>query len=353
MKIPEKLQKIMPYDPSEDIYPIKLDANESFFQLPAALRERIANAVRELPYNRYPDPAVKKVNALAAAEFGVKAEEIAAGNGSDELISILLNGFCPKGSRLLVLEPDFSMYRLYGEIYEISVLSAEKETDFTVSPEKVIEFCKAEKPAAVIFSNPCNPTGQGFTKGEILHMVESLPDTLLIIDEAYMDFWHESILDCVTQLENVFVLKTMSKAFGMASVRLGFAIANAALIQQVNKIRSPFNVNMLTQTAAEIALQDTTWVKAQLVEILQRKEELEQALEKISTQYPVVDVKKTVTNFVVLQTKYGDKIYQKLLQRGVCIRNFAQYGFLRITAGSREENQRFLSELTAVLEEGF
>lgn len=353
MNIPQKLKNISPYDPTESMYNVKLDANESFFNLSKGLREKISNKVLNVEYNRYPDPSVKITNALAAKHFNVLKEEIVSGNGSDELISVVLNAFCPKGSSIMVLEPDFSMYEFYSEIFEIKPVSLKKEDGFNITADLIIDNAKKLKPEGIIFSNPCNPAGGGIEKVDVIRIIENLPETLVIVDEAYMEFWNQSIIDNVTQYDNALVLKTMSKAFGLASIRLGFAIGNEKIISEINKVRSPFNINSLTQAVAEVVLEDTSWAIEKFDKIKNNKNDFENMLKKLLEGYSGIELQSTKTNFIIVKTNQCDIIYKKLLEQSICVRNFPKYGFLRITVGNADENKQFVNALERILKEGF
>lgn len=343
--LPEKLSRMTPYDPSEDIYQIKLDANESFFSLPDELRDAIAASIDTIDFNRYPDPSVDGLRRLAGREFRVAPGNIVVGNGSDELISLIMNTFAPRGGKVMVLSPDFSMYQFYAEVAELNVVNLLKDGEFMLTEQEVIARAQREKPDILIFSNPCNPGGQGFTHAETVRICHALEDVLVVVDEAYMDFWDQSILDVSTALENVLVMKTLSKAYGCAALRCGFVIGYAALIEQLNKTRSPYNVGSLVQMAASIVLEDTAWQKAQCAAIVARKEELEQACTALAEESGAFTVLPTHTNFVVLRTPRCGEIFEQLKARSICVRCFPKYEMLRITTGSAEENAQLLAEL--------
>ena len=346
--LPEKLSSMTPYDPCEDIYQIKLDANESYFSLPEELRDAIATGIDTIDFNRYPDPAVTDLRRLAGREFRIAPGNIVVGNGSDELISLIMNTFAPRGGKVMVLSPDFSMYQFYAEVAELEVINMLKDGEFMLTEEDVIKRAQMEKPNILIFSNPCNPAGQGFAHAETVRICNALEDTLVVVDEAYMDFWDQSILDVSTMLENVLVMKTLSKAFGCAALRCGFVIGYADLIDQLNKTRSPYNINSITQMAACIVLEDTSWQKAQCAEIVARKNELEAACTELEQQYGVFTVLPTHTNFAVLRTEKCTEIFEELKKRSICVRCFPKYDMLRITTGSAEENAALLQELTDI-----
>lgn len=350
--LPEKLSEMTPYDPSENIYRIKLDANESFFELPLERKDEISTGIMSVDFNRYPDPSVSAVRTLAGREFGIPAQNMVVGNGSDELLMLIMNTFVSKGGKVMVAMPDFSMYQFYAEVAELNVVCALKDDELQLGYEELIARAKEEKPQVLIFSNPCNPSGQGYTHAEILKICNALTDTLVIVDEAYMDFWDQSILDCSCMFENVLVLKTLSKAFGCAAIRMGFAIGDTMLIEQLNKTRSPYNINSLSQMAAVCLLEDTTWAKEQTAEIIERKNELESAMEELAEKYGVFRVQPTHTNFVALRTDKCQALYDALLNRGICIRCFAKYNLLRITTGDDMENSVLIEELESILQEG-
>lgn len=350
--LPEKLSEMTPYDPSENIYRIKLDANESFFELPLELKDEISTGIMSVDFNRYPDPAVTAVRTLAGREFGVPAQNMVVGNGSDELLMLIMNTFVSKGGKVMVAMPDFSMYQFYAEVAELNVVCALKDDELQLDYEELIARAQEEKPQVLIFSNPCNPSGQGYTHAEILKICNALTDTLVVVDEAYMDFWDQSILDCSCMFENVLVLKTLSKAFGCAAIRMGFAIGDTMLIEQLNKTRSPYNINSLSQMAAVCLLEDTTWAKEQTAEIIERKNGLESAMEELAEKYGAFRVQATHTNFVALRTEKCTRLYEALLDRGICIRCFAKYNLLRITTGDDMENSVLIEELENILQEG-
>ncbi|MDP4109138.1 MAG: histidinol-phosphate transaminase [Bacillota bacterium] len=345
--MPEKVLNMKPYDPTEDIYRIKLDANESPFDPPAALKQKIERAVSSAAFNRYPDPKCGDLRSKAAAFFGVTQNQVVAGNGSDELIALILGSLCKKGARLMLLAPDFSMYGIYAGLNELEVFTVCKGSDMKISVDRIIEEAKKIRPDLIMFSNPCNPTGQGIGKSEMLRLASN-SDALMIIDEAYMDFFNESVLPDAANLDNVIVLRTASKAFGFASIRLGFAVGNEYLISQLQKSRSPFNVNAMTQAAAGVILSEPEYLKDCAKKIISLKNELEDMLIGIFCDYPeLICLIKTVTNFTVVKTDFAGRIYSELLKRSICVRRFD--GFLRITAGKEQENRELVKSLADIL----
>ena len=217
-RIPEKLQSKEPYTPVTAGYSIRLDANESPYNVSAELREDMKRALDDIDFNRYPDPLAADLCKAFARAYGIRSSYVTAGNGSDELIGLILSSFLEKGEGVTVALPDFSMYAFYASLSEEKLHVFKRDGAPTLDGLRA--FVRETGSAAVIFSNPCNPTGQGYDRKSVLQFVLST-DALCIIDEAYMDFWDQSILADAPWLENAFVLRTLSKVFGAAALRLG------------------------------------------------------------------------------------------------------------------------------------
>ena len=343
--IPEKTAKIKPYG-FEDAsgVTVKLDANESFISLPARLREKLADIALNAEFNRYPDPLSFSACSAYSRYIGVPKENIVAGNGSDELISLIESSLLSGGDRLLCVAPDFSMYKFYSGLAELEFIDLPKCGDFSVDVKAFARKAKEIDAKAVMFSNPCSPTGLGISREEVLELVSDR-DRLWIVDEAYMDFWDQSITDVVCGLPNVIVLKTCSKAFGLAALRLGFAISNSALTEALIKAKSPANVNYLTCEMAAAVISDREYISSSISAIKESAAELEAGLARLGEACGFTTVK-TVANFVfAVPSKAGDaeKIQSFLRDKGVLVRKLGE--MLRITAGNKAENVALFSAL--------
>lgn len=339
-RLTEKLTNLTPYDPIQGDYKIRLDANESFINTSDAV---LARAINGAALNRYPDPYAKKLIGAYSELYGIDPDLVTAGNGSDELISIIAACFLKKGERVLTLAPDFSMYLFYSNLYELNVRVMKKEENLTVDADKVIETVKKEKIRAVIFSNPCNPTSLGLEKEEVIRIISSV-DALVVLDEAYMDFWREeeSLIKDTAEYDNLIVLRTCSKALGMAGLRLGFAVSNKAITEKLRAAKSPYNVNSLTQSAAEYMLSDKAEMERRIKACKDALWELdngicERGFTFFETVYP------SVTNFLFIKTSRAKEIFEYLLSESIAVRYMGS--FLRITAGSREENTALMKAL--------
>ncbi len=344
-----KLKKVEPYDPVDGDYRIRLDANESCFNINDELGNKITDAVKKINLNRYPDPLAKEACKAFSGFYGIPDKFVTAGNGSDELISIISSTFLEKGDKILTLSPDFSMYAFYGSLYELKVETIHKGDDLNVSISKVIEYCNNNNVKAVIFSNPCNPTSLGVLREDIIRLVKNV-FCLVIIDEAYMDFWNQSILDTVKDFDNLIVLKTCSKAAGLAAIRLGFAVAGEKITSALRAVKSPYNTDAVSQALGTIALSEKELLARKCSEIVSNRKELQNEIIALSKEFPKLGrVYDSVTNFVFIKTPAGKAIYEKLLEKSISIRYMGNY--IRITAGTKEENTELIIALKDILEE--
>jgi histidinol-phosphate aminotransferase len=346
-KLNKKLSSLKPYDPIEGEYKIRLDANESFFNLNQVFSEKISREISKIDLNRYPDPYATDAVKAFADFYGIDSKYVTAGNGSDELISIITSCFLETGDKILTLSPDFSMYAFYGALYELQVETMQKEDDLSINVDKVIDFCQENKIKALIFSNPCNPTSLGIKREEVLRLVSSV-SALVILDEAYMDFWTESILDKAGEFDNLIILKTCSKAIGLASIRMGFAVAGETISKALKAAKSPYNTDAVSQAICKCVLGEKDFLKNQFSEIIKNRDELYLSILKLSSKYQIIEkVYETKTNFVFLKTSKSAAIFSQLLENSISIRKIGEY--LRITAGSKEENAEFLKVFEQIL----
>lgn len=320
--VSKKMAGKVPYEPICGEYKVRLDANESPFPVSDSVIEEFTKSLENNSINRYPDPSSASVRKAFSKRYGVNFENIVAGNGSDELISLIMTCLFDKGESLCVATPEFSMYAFYAQLSENTVHFMPKADNYNLSD--LLDFVKEKKARAVIFSNPCNPTGQGFERDKVIKFIENCP-ALVIVDEAYMDFWNESILDVADKYENLIVLRTLSKMYGSAGIRLGFAVGHRSLINALNIARSPYNVNTLTQLLGELVLESD----------IDNGKYLANQAQKLSAELcrllPEAKIYPTHANFVYLETVNAKKIYEGLLDRGVAVRFFSP-DRLRITA---------------------
>jgi histidinol-phosphate aminotransferase len=352
----------------------RLDTNECPYDLPEELKKKLAWTYQQLiETNRYPDgghAALKEAIAqyvnesitpplggAALPKTAITADNISVGNGSDELIRSLLIATCLGGTgSIFVANPTFSMYGIIAQTLGIPVVSAQrKEENFEIDIEaakKAIAQNQNPPVRAVFVVHPNSPTANALTPDEI-EWLENLPSGILvIIDEAYFEFSQNTLADQLHHHPNWIILRTFSKAFRLASMRVGYAIAHPELAAALEKIRLPYNLPSFCQVAAELALAQRQLLLAVIPEIISERAKLIAAL----TQYQKLQIWPSAANFVYLRVKAGEgespqqehqQIMQHLKERGTLIRHTG--GGLRITVGSPEENQRTVDRIAAIL----
>lgn len=346
-----KIKDLKPYEPGTGDYAIRLDANESFVKLSRDTMQSILHRIEKDAINRYPDHLAAEACELFAKYYGVSADCVTAGNGSDELLSLLTQAFLMSGETMTVLSDDFSMYRFYGHIAEVKVDVVRNREDSSIDVDALIEHVNSTGSRLLIFSNPCNPTGLGISADEALRIVDSCPECLVVVDEAYMDFWDQALITVAPQRENMMVLKTCSKALRLAGIRCGFAVACPTLTNALRAVKSPYNVNRLTQIAAAEIFARPAELDSAVEVVLVQRDVLGNGLKAILKKNPgAFEMNLTATNFFMLRMEEGRaaQIFEGLKNEGILIRHFGG-GKLRITVGSETENRALLEALEKLI----
>jgi len=338
--LPEKIKNFTPYEPLVGDYKIRLDVNESFIEID---RDLINGAINGVKLNRYPDPFASAAVTAFAEMFGVKPANVTAGNGSDELLGIIASSMLEKGGKVLCLSPDFSMYGFYSRLYELETAVLEKNADMTVNIGELTDYINNNGVKALFFSNPCNPTSLGVVKNNVMRLVEGV-SALVVLDEAYMDFWDEkeSLVKEAQIHKNLIVLRTCSKSVAIAGLRFGFAVACDEITAALKTVKSPFNVNSLTQAIGAAVLSDRDNYRKNICAVKMNTFWLYNALDSLKLFDKIYD---TRTNFVFAETKKAREIYEYLLSQSIAVRLFN--GHLRICAGSERENTALIDALKA------
>jgi len=340
----EKIKNLAPYDPIVGSYPIRLDANESFLPIGEEERGAIVRAARETDLRRYPDHEATKLCQAAGAYYWVRPGLLTAWNGTDEAILPLCTAFLDKGGTLLTFEMDFSMYDFYAYLAGARCVKLPKRDDFSIDVDMAIAALREHRPAMLLFSNPCNPTSLVLPREDTLRIVAAAQETgaLAVVDEAYMDFCDQSLLDDIERFDNLVILRTCSKAPGLAGLRLGFSAANEAITRALHAVKSPYNVGSLTQAVGTALLCQPLRLQEGVQEIRRRTDELSTALKALG-----LSVMGDAANFIFVANVAG--AFEYLKGRGIIVRKFGEN--LRITAGNAEENAALISNLEQWLAE--
>lgn len=280
----DNIKNLTPYEPVHGDFDIRLDANESFFSLDNATKLKITTAINELDFNRYPDSSASKLISAFSDVYSLNPQNVTAGNGSDELISLIVGTFLSGDQKLLSFSHDFSMYKFYASTFGFDNVIYDKNEDLTVDIDKVITLANSDNIGAIIFSNPCNPTSLLMSKEDIIKLITNV-NCLVVLDEAYMDFCdtNGSLLDSVCDYDNLIILKTSSKAVGLASIRLGFAVANTTITNALKSVKSPYNVNSISQAVGCIIFSDKDSITKKTAQIIRNTKSLFTDLSSIFT----------------------------------------------------------------------
>ncbi|HIE30235.1 TPA: histidinol-phosphate transaminase [Candidatus Poribacteria bacterium] len=339
------LSDLRPYQVKDVPHRIKMDANENPFDLPKDIKELLASELLKHPFNRYPDPTAKELRVKLSEQLRVNIEQIVMGNGSDELINYLITAFGRDDARVVFPIPTFSMYEILAKVAGVEVCSASLTEDFDISVDKLIAQLKPGGTNLVFFSYPNNPTGNCFDRQGIIDILER-DDTIVIVDEAYYEFSGKTFIPILNQHPNLVILRTFSKAYGLAGLRIGYMIAHPDIASEVHKVRLPYNLNSFSQKVALKLLEHNRQVTAQISVILKEREKIFQRLAQLDYIQPFP----TDANFVLFRTEAdAERLFKRLLTEGILIRNLNCPGLLRnclrVTVGTSEENDAFLNGL--------
>ncbi|MCQ2226379.1 MAG: histidinol-phosphate transaminase [Bacteroidales bacterium] len=298
------------------------------------------------PYNRYPDPLQLELKAKIARMKGVRIEQIMLGNGSDEPIDLIVRIFCePKEDNIVAIAPSYGMYEVCADVNNVEYRKVMLNDDFTLDAAKLL--AAVDKKTKVIFlCSPNNPTGNLLNRKEMLKVVEGF-DGIVVIDEAYIDFAsEESWLKDLDRYKNLIVLQTFSKAWGLAAVRCGMAFASEEIMGYFNKVKYPYNINLLTQQFVNEQIDMIERKKGWVKMLLEQRDRLVNAFEAMPL---VKKVYPTDANFVLIKVDDANGVYKSLMEKGVIVRNRNNVslcgGCLRITVGTAEENDTLLAEI--------
>ena len=328
---------------------VKLDAMENPYRLPEPLREEVGRAVAALAINRYPDPEAPELKARLRQVFEVPAEAgLLIGNGSDEIIAILAQALARPGAVMLAPEPSFVMYRMNALYARMTYAGVPLERDFTLDLGRFLDAVATHQPALTFIAYPNNPTGNLFPEDAVARIIEAAPG-LVVIDEAYHVFARKSFLPRLGEFPNLMVMRTVSK-LGLAGVRLGYAAAAPAWIRELDKVRPPYNVSVLTQFVAERVLAHVGALEGQAARIRAERDALCERLRELRG----VEAFPSEANFVLVRVPDADAVNARLQARKILVRNFhgshpLLANCLRLTVGTPGENELLLDALTASL----
>ena len=330
---------------------IKLDAME--YPVDKSLRDVIKSLninEKEILLNRYPESHSQELEKIILDYFGLNSNfGVNFGNGSDELIQNICLAFSKKGNNVMVPSPSFSMYEKIISTVNLKYIPEYLNEDFDIKIDQMIKNISKYKPAIIFLACPNNPTSNLWDKDKIIKIIES-SESIVVIDEAYVDFCESSYIDLIEKYENLVILRTFSK-IGFAGLRLGFMISNKEISSIINKIRLPFNINTISLKIIINIFENFSIIKKNCQNIINLREKLYADLSDLRN----IKVLKSSTNFLTFKTlnKSSDEIYKLLKDSNILIKNLNNNSnlknFLRVTVGTEEENNSFVSTLSKYL----
>ncbi|HEY4541602.1 MAG TPA: histidinol-phosphate transaminase [Noviherbaspirillum sp.] len=334
---------------------IKLDAMENPYPLPQALRVELGQRLAEVALNRYPVASYADLKAKIAERLGVPAGyDLILGNGSDELITLLSVACARAGAKVLAPLPGFVMYAMSARFAGMEFVSVPLQPDLGLDKAAMLAAIAEHRPAITYLAYPNNPTGNLYDEATMVEIIHAVGDTgLVVVDEAYQPFAQKSFMERLPEFANLVVMRTVSK-LGLAGIRLGYMSASAGLLEQLEKVRPPYNVNVLTQAAAEFLLDHLPVLDAQAAELRAARERLAVELAHL----PGVHVFPSAANFLLVRidapNPSADAVNAALLERKVLIKNVGKMhpllqNCLRITVSTPDENRIFLDAFKASL----
>jgi histidinol-phosphate aminotransferase len=335
----ENIKRLVPYSSARDEYQgeasVFLDANENAFGSPL-----------EQQFNRYPDPLQVPVKQRLSEIKGVPIRNIFLGNGSDEAIDILFRSFCNPGvDNVILVPPTYGMYKVSANINDIEARNVPLTQDFQLNLEGIAEAID-QHTKLIFICSPNNPTGNSMDRADVETLLANF-NGIVVVDEAYINFSRQkTFIQELTEYANLVVLQTLSKAWGLAGLRVGMAFASEEIIEVINKVKPPYNVNEASQQLALQALANINQVNAWIKETLLQRDKLVLGLKDFDF---VLDIYPSDANFILVKTTDARGIYNFLVQKGIIVRDRSKVelceGCLRITVGTPDENTILLKTL--------
>lgn len=372
--VKDNIKSLSPYKVEQNKGMVKLDANENN-NVAYLLNEKLAEAITKLKINEYPDSDCTELRTILAKELDADVSQIMVGCGSDQLISIIMTVFVGDGDKMLTYVPTFGMYKIVTQTVGGTAVEVPLSEDFSLDLENFIEIMEKEKPKVVFLTNPNNPTGSIIPRDKIIKILQSSRG-IVVVDEAYYEFYGESVIDLVDEYKNLIVLRTLSKAYGLAGARVGYGIASKQLMDILYKVKPPYNVANLSQLAAKVCLMNRDIMENAVRDIVEERERMANLLKKI----PNLKVFDSHANFILCRMgcvesvwnaecaedtgcardtgnaediKNAKDVYNYLLDNRVLVRYFGEEGplanCLRISIGTKEENELVLNLLRGIL----
>lgn len=342
------LAGIVPYDPKYLPAEVMISANENPRPIPQDLQDKISRAITGIALNRYPDPLANRLRTLIGEAWGFSKEHVLLGNGGDEPLFNIALAWGGPGRTMLTTPPTFSVYEANAKLTETKVVSIPRNADFSLDEQAILERVSEGDIDYVIITSPNNPTGNVASVTFIEQLLETT-DALIMVDEAYGEFGGQSMIPHLDSHPNLVVLKTFSKAYSLAGVRLGYIMANPEVIQEFIKVRQPYSVDAVSQTIGEAVYENRALLQPGIDDIIAERSRLFEALSAL----PQVEAFPSSANFILIRVPHAADVWQQLFNRSILVRDFSHSAglenCLRITVGTEAENQLLIEALREIL----
>jgi len=344
-----RLAGVVPYDADNLPVEVFLSANENPADVPEAIKTEALERLATLPFNRYPDPLASELRGLIAEANGLEPGNVLLGNGGDEQLFNVFLAWGGPGRTFLNVPPTFSVYAANAYLTGTAVVDVPRLPDFRIDEEAVLERVSHGDIDLIIIASPNNPTGELADEAFLVRLLEAT-DALVMVDEAYFEFSRRTMRPYMAQYPNLLILRTFSKAFSMAGVRLGYLLGDAGVIREFLKVRQPYSVDAVSQIIGETVYRNRAKFEPAMTDIIARRERLRDALQALPgvTAYP------SDSNYILMRVADAHGVWRSLYEdHSVLVRDFSHSAgledCLRVSVGSEDEVQRFLEALTGIL----
>lgn len=345
-----ELDDLSPYEAKDVRAEVRLSANENPHNLPGEILDKLADRVRsDIDFNRYPDPLSTHLRTLIAEANGLEPGNVLVGNGGDELIFDIVLAWGGHGRTLVDLPPTFAMYGIDARLTGTTVIEVPRLADFSIDGDALMATIAERDPDIIVVSSPNNPTGTMAAETLLIDVLKAT-DALVLVDEAYFEFSRQTMRPHMERHSNLAILRTFSKAFSLAGLRAGYLLANEEVILELTKVRQPYSVNKFTQSAAALAFRERVVFEAGVRETIRNRDRLLHGLSAI----PELEVFPSEANYVLFRAPQGPAVWRDLLHdHSVLVRDFSRVpgleDCLRVTVGSAEEVERFLTAMEEIM----
>ena len=344
-----ELDALVPYDAKDVRAEVMLASNENPLNLPGEVLGKLAERVTEFRFNRYPDPTAHELRKLIAEANGLEPENVLVGNGGDELIFDLLLAWGGPGRTLLDMPPTFSMYAIDAESTGTAIVRFPRSRDFAIDEEAVLTRVREGDIDIIIVANPNNPTGGLANESFLIELIDST-DAIVMVDEAYFEFSRHTMRPHMARHKNLVLLRTFSKAFSLAGLRIGYLLGDPEVVRELMKVRQPYSVDSFSQMVASMVFRERMVFEQGISDIMRGRDQIIHGLRIMHG----VEVFESEANFVLFRVKHASALWRDLLHNhSVLVRDFSRTpgldDCLRVTVGTAEENRRFLEAADEVL----